>query len=171
MKRRNIVFYLLWFIVLTLFQPTVVQWIEVLGVTPDFFLIFVISVALFKDKNEAFVCGLVFGFVFDMLVGRTIGVSALIYMYAGFITGTVKERIMSDGVIVYATIMFITALLCQSMYYVGYRIAWGDLNFGTAFIGTVLPKSVYTAVASIILYRPISKCFGLIGKRGMVNNF
>lgn len=171
MKKRNILFYLLWFVVLVVIWPAVAPGLRIFGVTPDLFLVFTVSVALLRCKEEAFVCGLVFGLAFDMLAGRMVGVSALIYMYVGLAVGIVRERLMSDGIIVHTVTMFVSTILCQILYYTAYYIAWGDLGLGKAFVEIVLPKALYTAATSFVLYYPISKCFGLIEDRGIIKRF
>ncbi len=162
MKKRNVIFYLIWLIILVIFQPTLMQGIRVLGVSPNMFLVFVVCAGLFRGKGEGAVIGFIFGLVFDFTVGRLVGLSAIIYMYAGFSAGIVKERFTSDRIIVAVPIILAAALLGEIIYYIGYYISFKDLNFGIALIRTILPKTLYTTIMGIVLFMPIRKSFGLI---------
>lgn len=162
MKKRNIIFYLIWLIVLVVFQPTLFQGIRIFGVSPDMFLVFAVCTGLFRGKGEGAVVGCIFGFVFDLLVGKSIGISAIIYMYTGFVSGVIRERFTSDRITVAAPVLFITALISGIIYYVAYNISWKDLGFGIALIRTILPKTLYTAIMGTALFIPIRKSFKII---------
>ena len=168
MNKRNFIFYAVWLLVLVLIQPTAVQWIRIFGVSPDLFIIFVICAGLRRDKWEGAVVGFIFGMVFDMLVGRMIGLGAVIYMYSGFLTSLLRERFVSDGCIVCSIIIFIAALVCNLIYYIGYYITWGDLGFGIALIRTILPKALYTGIAGLVICVPVGKSFNLIERRDLI---
>ncbi|MBQ3573687.1 MAG: rod shape-determining protein MreD, partial [Clostridia bacterium] len=113
MKILNIIFYAVWLLIVALLQPTVIRWIEIFGIGPNIFLIFVIAAALICGKKAGAVCGLVFGLTLDMLVGRMIGVNALIFLYAGFFVGILCERFISgSGTLVAAVITLSASVLC-----------------------------------------------------------
>lgn len=165
MKKRNVIFYILWLVVLVIIQPTLMQGIEVFGVSPDLFLVLVVCAGLFRGKGEGAVAGFIFGLAFDVMVGRLVGLSGIIYMYAGFSAGMVRERVVSDRITVAIPVILATALLGGVIYYIGYHISYGDLGFGIALIRTILPKALYTTVAGIVLFVPIRKSFDLIREK------
>lgn len=166
MKVLNIIFYAVWLLIVAVLQPTVMRWIEIFGTSPNIFLIFVIATALICGKKAGAVCGLVFGLTLDMLVGRMIGVNALIFLYAGFFVGILCERFISgSGTLVAAVITLSAAILCGIVYYIAYSMVWGDIGFWGALLRVILPESLYTGVLSLVLFVPIRKSFRLIQKR------
>ena len=166
MKILNIIFYAVWLLIAALLQPTVMRWIEIFGTSPNIFLIFVIAAALICGKKAGAVCGLVFGLTLDMLVGRMIGVNALIFLYAGFFVGILCERFISGpGSLTAAVIIFAMSLLGGIVYYIAYSMVWGDIGFWGALFRVVLPEALYTGVLGLLLFVPIRKSFRLIQKR------
>lgn len=163
MKKFTILFYLVWLLIIAVFQPTVVSWIRIFGVSPDLFLIFVICAAMLRGMWDGAICGFVFGLTLDMIIGRMIGMNAILYMYVGLATGMLNERyISSDSATTDAVFVFANALLCGILYFAAYKMVWGNLRFVTAFIKTILPKAVYSAAAAFVLFIPMRKSFGLI---------
>ena len=166
MKILNIIFYAVWLLIVALLQPTVIRWIEIFGIGPNIFLIFVIAAALICGKKAGAVCGLVFGLTLDMLVGRMIGVNALIFLYAGFFVGILCERFISgSGTLVAAVITLSASVLCGIVYYIAYSMVWGDIGFWRALFRVILPEALYTGVLSLLLFATIRKSFRLIQKR------
>lgn len=166
MKILNIIFYAVWLLIAALLQPTVMRWIGIFGTSPNIFLIFVIATALIRGKEAGAVCGLIFGLALDMLVGRMIGVNALIFLYAGFFAGILCERFISgSGVVTAAVITLSASVLCGVTYYIAYSMIWGDIGFWRALFRVILPESLYTGVISLILFAPMRKSFQLIQKR------
>ena len=166
MKVLNIIFYTVWLLLIAILQPTVMQWIGIFGISPNIFLIFVIATALSCGKKAGAVCGLVFGFTLDMLVGRMIGVNALIFMYMGFFVGILCERFISGTESLTAGVIILAiSALCGLLYYIAYSMLWGDIGFFKALFRVILPEALYTAVIGILLFTPIRKSFRLIQKR------
>lgn len=166
MKMITGVFYAVWLLILVIFQPTLVQSIGILGISPNIPLIFIVMTALLRGKKEGAICGAIFGFVFDVMIGRLIGVSSLLFMYIGALAGLVSENILSDtGVIATAILIFVSNLIYASLYYIAYSMLWGDMGIITAVTRVILPESLYTAVFTMLFFFPIRKSFSIISKR------
>ncbi len=163
MKAKNIIFYAVWLFILTIFQPTLIQWIALWGISPNMFLIFVIVTGFLKGKKAGAICGAVFGLVFDLLVGRLIGISGILFMYIGFGVGIVTERFLSStGSVAAAVLTFGLALLYAVGYYIAYSMSIGDMGLFYAVIRIILPECLYTAILSLVLFLPIRKSFAII---------
>lgn len=168
MKAVNIIFYAVWLLLLAIFQPTLIQWIGVFGISPNTFLIFVVAVAFLRGKREAAICGAVFGLAFDLLVGRLVGLSGILFMYIGFGIGAVLENFLSStGGAAAAIVTFAASLVYTFIYYIAYSMVWGDMSFATALIKVIMPESLYNAVFGFVLFFPIRKSFGVIPKRNI----
>ena len=59
----RIIFYVIWLLLLAVFQPTLARGIELWGIAPNLFLCFVVMAGFFRGKYEGAVCGMVFGLV------------------------------------------------------------------------------------------------------------
>lgn len=163
MKKHTFLFYFIALAIVAIFQPTLMNGIEIFGVSPDLFIVFTVCSAMLRGGSNGAVCGFVFGLVLDMLTGRLIGINAVLYMYAGFLTGILNERYIStESSFANAVFVFASSLVCGVLYFTVYNGAWSDIRFFTAFLRTILPKAVYSAVVGFVLFVPLKKCFGLI---------
>ncbi len=169
MKIKKILFYTVWILLIAVLQPTLFRGIDIIGISPNSFLVFVAAAAFLRGKSEGAVCGAICGLVFDLLAGRMIGVSVLIYMYAGFGVGLVRERYLSGaGSITVAIVTLAASVVCGIVYYIAYSMVAGDIGFFTALIRIVLPEALYTALLGLVLFIPVQKSFTLIEGRKFI---
>lgn len=167
-KRFTAIFYAVWLVILIIIQPTVVQWISVFGISPDMFIVFVICAALLRGKTHGAVCGFVFGMVLDFMTGRMIGITAVLFMYAGFAAGVLKENfISSESRLGTAAFVFAASFVCSAVYMAAYSAAYGSPGLLRGVCGTVLPKALCSAAAAFIFSPLIRRSFGLIAERSM----
>lgn len=167
-KRFTVIFYAVWLAILVIIQPTAVQWISVFGISPDMFIVFVICAALNRGKIHGSVCGFVFGLALDFMTGRMIGISAILYMYAGFAAGILKESfISSESRLGTAAFVLASSFVCSAVYMAAYSAAYGSPGFLYGVCGTVIPKAVYSAAAAFVFAPLIRRSFGLIAERRM----
>lgn len=152
----QVVFYLIWLILLSVLQPTLARGIEIFGIAPDLFLCFVILVGFFRGKMEGAYCGVGLGLVYDILIGRMIGVSCLIFLYVGFGAGVLSERFFSSRKRMASMIMaFVATLVYGVVYYIARLIIHGDINFVSAFFRISLIEAIYNCVVCLLLSFPV----------------
>lgn len=164
----NILFYAVWLFILIIFQPTVIQWISIFGISPDMFLIFVICTASLKGRQSGAICGFIFGLAFDMLTGRMPGLSAILYMYTGLATGILKESIIqSEGHFSAMIFTLAATFVCQTVYLFAYSMAYGNPGLLNGLCKTAIPKAAYTAVAMYTVGRLVKRSFKLISERSL----
>lgn len=169
MRFLNFIFYTVWLLILAVLQTTVAQWIGMFGISPNLFLVFIVSAAFLRGKAAGAVCGAVFGLVFDMLIGRLIGINALIFMYVGFFSGILCERFINGtGSIMAAVAILALSAISGIIYYIAYSMVYGDIGFWRALIRVVIPEAIYTSVVGMLIFAPIRKSFGIISRRNML---
>lgn len=152
----RIIFYVIWLLLLAVFQPTLARGIELWGIAPNLFLCFVVMAGFFRGKFEGAVCGMVFGLVYDLLIGRMIGVSSLIYLYLGFGAGALSEHFFSGGKRLAGTVTIAAGTVAAALvYYLARLMVRGDIGFMTAMLRIALPEAVYNAGIGFLLAFPI----------------
>ena len=152
----RIVFYLIWLLLLAVLQPTLARGVEIWGIAPNLFLCFVVLIGFFRGKMEGAACGIAFGLLYDILIGRMIGVSSLAYLYIGFGAGILSERFFSDMKRIAASIaMVIATLLVAVVYYFARLMIHGDIGFLVAFFRISFPEAIYNAVACFLVSFPV----------------
>ncbi|MBN1299101.1 MAG: rod shape-determining protein MreD [Actinobacteria bacterium] len=74
-------------------QLSFFEQLKIFNINVDIILVAVIGIAVFDGGIYGLVSGFVAGMLLDLMVGRVVGVSALLYSMSGYFTG----RIMSIG--------------------------------------------------------------------------
>ncbi len=149
-------FYGIWLIVLSVLQPTLMRDISVFGVAPNLFLCFVIVIGFLRGRNEGAVIGGIFGLMYDLLIGRLIGVNCLIYLYLGLGAGVLSQSFFSGGKKLFAVLSAAVATLIAALvYYVALRFSLGEVSFGTVFFRIGILEAIYNAVMAFLIMYPI----------------
>ncbi len=145
--------YGIWLILLSALQPTLLNYITIYGAKPNLFLIFVILAAFFGGKKDGAVVGAIFGMIYDLLLGKTIGLHAILYMYFGALFGVVSENVLKKPtVIISVPTVLLSSLVagCIEYLFCVFRIA--ELSFGYSFFHTILPETIYSALFTVLIY-------------------
>lgn len=132
-------------------QLTLAEWINILGIQPDFITLLVIYIGYREGK----VYGIVFGFLLGLLQDMTaasafVGLSSLIKSILGFSAGFLhgKFNVMNPIFLYLLVALFI--LFDQVLYY-GIYYAASPLRFGALMQHFILPSFVYTTVIGSLL--------------------
>lgn len=140
-------------------QSTVLQWVKIYGVVPNTALILVICLAIYSGKNKGATIGFFVGILNDIIFGRILGLSALVYMIIGYLVGLMDQKIFKENLIIpfiltaFATVFYemINLLL---IYLLGYRIEL--LNIMKKMLIT---EVIYSSILSPFIYFYVSKLF------------
>ena len=68
------------FIVLYFLQADFFSWFTIAGISPNIFVIFILFIGLFTDNKFALILALLTGITLDLIGGRTLGVTAILFM-------------------------------------------------------------------------------------------
>lgn len=75
-------------------SPTLFAALPIFGVKPNLFLIYLVLAGFYVSKKEGIWLGLIFGFAFDIIVGRKIGLNGVLYMYACYFVVLLRENMI-----------------------------------------------------------------------------
>ena len=68
--------------------------LEIFGVSPNLFITYIVFAGFYVSKNEAIWLGLIFGFVYDIIVGASVGLNGILYMFACFLVVVSCESVI-----------------------------------------------------------------------------
>lgn len=154
----RVVFYLVWAILLAVFQPTLGRWLAVGSIAPDFFLCFVIGIAVLRGAGEGATCGAIFGLIYDLLIGRRIGVNAMVYLYLGLAAGLLSPRFFGSGKSLLACLgTAVATVIAAAVYGLVLRATGADMKLSVAILRIGLPEAVYNAVVGFFMLYPMRK--------------
>ncbi len=150
------VFYTASLLLFTIFQPTLFQTITFFGTVPNLFLIYLVCVCCYLTKKEGCILGFATGLVLDLLVGKVIGINAVLMMIlAFFITSFFENVIRNNTLLITLLLVFLTTFFYEAVYYIVTFL--GDLHLGTIIIKILLPESFYSLIVAIPFYFAIKK--------------
>ncbi len=140
-------------LIFSILQATWLECVEISGIKPNLFLVYIIVLASFCGRAEGVAVGFFFGFVLDMLIGRLWGVNALLGMLMGFCIAHFCERVLSDSnFFITLALVLVGSLLYEVFYYAISFLRTENISFFELLIKTIIPESAYNLVASIPLY-------------------
>lgn len=129
------------------------------GCVPNFVLIAVIFLNLYRGMNYSLGAAFLGGFFLDSFSGSVLGVNVLTFVLCAFLTGTLKMYIYQPGVAESRVlIVFIIAAVNGFLQYSVNLIAGVDLLFGEAFGRAILPEVILTTFFANVTFERLKDC-------------
>jgi len=109
---KRYIIYAIFIVFFILFQSmNLYTYISIRGVSPDFLLIGVVSVAFFVGALPGEIIGFATGFIVDIISGGLLGLSAFFYTAAGFSVGLIGEKVYGNYLLVSIITLFAATFL------------------------------------------------------------
>nr|WP_317348317.1 rod shape-determining protein MreD [uncultured Blautia sp.] len=161
MKSKIVLF--LTIITCFLLQSTVLHKISIGSITPNLLLILCVSMGLMRGRKSGMWTGFFSGLLIDLFFGSVIGFYALVYMYAGFLSGYAYRIYYDDDLKVPMLLTAAMDLFYNLAVYGLQFLLRGRLGLFTYLYRIIIPEIVYTVFLTVIVY----KLFYLINHRLM----
>lgn len=140
------------FIFIYLLQVNFFSWFNLAGVKPNLFVIFVLAIGLFSGKSIGTTFGIIFGISLDFLIGKSIGVSAIMLGIVGFTGGYLDKNFSKDSRITMIIMITISTILYElGTYLFNYFINSAQIEI-LYFVKTLVIELIYNAIIVIIIY-------------------
>lgn len=150
-------------LIFSILQATWLDCIEIFGIKPNLFLVYIIVICCFCGRVEGAAVGFAFGFVLDMLIGRTWGANALLGMLLGFFIANFCERVLSDSnFFITLALVLVGSLLYETFYYSVAFLRTENSSFLPQLIKIIIPECGYNLVASVPIYFIIKRFANLL---------
>lgn len=135
-----------------LLQTVLVQEITFLGISPNLFLVVTCGISFLFGSTTGGVCGLVFGLLQDMNIGRMIGLNGFLFMHIGIIMGQFNKRFFKDNYVVAVIFIILSTMVYELIVYIlGAFIYSQDIMLGTLAV-KILIRAFLNAITGIIVY-------------------
>ena len=132
-------------------QIMIAPYIAIGGVSPNFLMIVAIIMALVEGPNTGTVLGFTAGLLFDFLGDGPVGPMALVLAIAGYIAGLIHENLFAEGWLLPVAIIAVATFISEILYMVVVLFLGTQTSFWGAFVGIVLPSTLYNAVIATIV--------------------
>lgn len=134
-------------------QATIIKEISIGGISPDLLIITTVSFSLLFGRVKGSFLGLAVGLLRDIFYLNIIGFYALIYVYCGYLTGSLDNNFHKDSLVIPTIIIAICDLAKGLFVYIITYLLRGRTDIGYYFIRIIIPEVVYTTLLAVILYR------------------
>ena len=153
----KVTYYTVWILFLTVAQSTLINIVQIYGIKPNVFLIFVVFTAMFGGITHATVIGFVSGFIFDFLSGKTLGVSMLLFMYMGAASGFIFQKVLTNKYSVIILVIFGVSIIYGFLFYTMNFMIWGEGSLLYAMLRVIIPETIYNTAICIPFYLIVRK--------------
>lgn len=156
-KTVSIILMFVTFLIIYFLQSNFFNWFTIAGIKPNLFIIFTLFISLFAGVKIGTAYGIFFGLFLDIVIGRSLGVSGIMYGIVGLLGGYFDKNFSKDSRITIMLMVIGSTLL----YEIGnYIISIMQLSIQIeilSFIKILLIEVIYNVILTIILYSIIQK--------------
>ncbi len=138
--------------VAVLIQTTWLESIRVAGVTPDLVLLLVVYFAITEGEERAMYTGVLGGLFYDIIRDAALGHHILAFVVAGFVTGRVSRRLITEHPAIKAGLVFGASILYGLLYTAILYVQTPQIGALNTIAAHVVPAAFYTALVTPLLF-------------------
>jgi len=139
-------------LVATLLQVALAPYISIGGVTPNFLLLVVVTLALTTGPTEGAASGFVAGMLFDLIGTGPVGPMALVLCITGFLAGLLHEQMFAEGWLLPFTVLAVAAISAEIAYWLVLSLLGSGGPFWSSLFTKMLPAAVYNVALALLVY-------------------
>ena len=147
-----LVFFLLYFL-----QSNVFTWFNIAGIMPNLYVILVLFIGLFMKRKLGLVFGFAFGLYLDIILGKTVGISAIALGIIGLIGEILSKNFSKDSRLIVTLMVIITTALYETILYIFTMLRTDGVIEILAFSKILLVELIFNTLITIIIYPLIKK--------------
>jgi len=133
-------------------QAGLAPYLTIAGVTPNFLLLVVLTVALTEGPVTGATSGFIAGLLFDLLGSGPVGPMALVLAATGYLAGLLHEQMFAEGWLLPLTVFFVAALASEVAYSALLIMLGEGESFWMGLLTKCLPSAVYNTVLALLVY-------------------
>lgn len=135
-----------------LLQVALAPYIAIGGVTPNFLLLIVITLALTEGPVAGGTSGFAAGLLFDLLGAGPVGPMALVLCVVGYLAGLLHEQMFAEGWLLPLTVLASAALGVELSYGLLLSLLGEGGRFGSMLLLKMLPGTAYNTVLALLVF-------------------
>lgn len=135
-----------------LLQAGLAPYLTIGGVTPNFLLLVVVTLALTSGATAGTAVGFIAGLLFDLLGSGAVGPAALVFTTTGYLAGLMHEQMFAEGWLLPLTVLGIAALGAEVAYALVLEVLGSDIPFWSTLLRKVVPGAVYNTSLALLVY-------------------
>ncbi len=148
-------FFLIAIFIIAIIQSTLLDYIKIFGVKPDFLLISVVIVSLNLELKWALVLSICAGFLKDALGINAFGINTLLFSLWSFLIMRLSKKISIDNNLIRAVLVFIAVIFNDIVKILTFLFLGNFFVPFSILIRTAFLESMYTALVSTLAFKII----------------
>ena len=151
----KVTYHAIYLIIAAMLSTTLFVVLEAFGVSPNPFLVYIVFAGFYISKNEAIWIGLIFGLIYDIIIGVNLGLNGILYMFASFLVVLSCENLISrNNALVTAVFVAVWTIILEGISAV-FTGSGGALN-AIKIIGI---EMIYNGLLGCLLYLILNKTY------------
>lgn len=145
------------FLLIYFLQADFFSWFTIAGIKPNLFIIFILFIGLFSGKKIGVFLGLIFGIFLDLLVGRTVGISSILFAIVGLLGEYFDKNFSKESRVTIMLMVFGCTIFYEIANYIFYLFRLNISFEPYSFAKILLVEALYNMIIVIIVYPIIQK--------------
>jgi rod shape-determining protein MreD len=151
--------FLITFIIIYVLQANLFPNLQIAGVVPNLFVIFILWIGLFANATYALIFGIIMGLLLDLIYGKVIGITAIMLCTIGYLGAYFDKNFSKESklkiilMVIGATVIYELGYYALSGLIIGFDFEW------LKFIRIIIFEVIYNVLITILLY-PIIQNLG-----------
>lgn len=145
------------FLLAMLLQTTLFSVLPVWGAYPDLITVLVVNLGILNGRAEGALLGFIAGLVRDLLLGRLIGLNAVVMALVGFLAGVTAKRLYKDNYVVPFIFTLLGTWVGRSLVLLGMVLFGVAVEWNMQMFLLIAFGGIYSAVITVLIYRRFAK--------------
>lgn len=156
-KALSILCLILTFFIIYFLQANFFTWFNIATIMPNVYVILVLFIGLFVKRKIGLACGIGFGLYLDIVLGKTIGTSALALGIVGFLGEILSKNFSKDSRFIVCLMVIGTTAVYEIIVYLLTMLRTEGTVETLAFLKILLIEMLFNGLITIIIYPLIKK--------------
>lgn len=156
-KALSILCLILTFFIIYFLQANFFTWFNIATIMPNVYVILVLFIGLFVKRKIGLACGIGFGLYLDIVLGKTIGTSALALGIVGLLGEILSKNFSKDSRFIVCLMVIGTTAVYETIVYLLTMLRTEGPIEILAFLRILLIEMFFNGLITIIIYPLIKK--------------
>ena len=156
-KALSILCLILTFFIIYFLQANFFTWFNIATIMPNVYVILVLFIGLFVKRKIGLACGIGFGLYLDIVLGKTIGTSALALGIVGLLGEILSKNFSKDSRFIVCLMVIGTTAVYEIIVYLLTMLRTEGTVEILAFLKILLIEMLFNGLITIIIYTLIKK--------------
>jgi len=156
-KALSILCLILTFFIIYFLQANFFTWFNIATIMPNVYVILVLFIGLFVKRKIGLACGIGFGLYLDIVLGKTIGTSALALGIVGLLGEILSKNFSKDSRFIVCLMVIGTTAVYETIVYLLTMLRTEGTIEILAFLRILLIEMFFNGLITIIIFPLIKK--------------